>query len=697
MDLFWLISMFLIALSSFGTTLFFIYKGIYKNKIEGKWATFSLLFIGIWSLGRFFFGLCTTKQAAFLWVKVSYFGSIGIPLFFLGFVNFYIGKNKKKSPFLKICFLFAVLLWVLNLTSYFIADLIPKMHFKFFDVAGGAYFLFILFYSIFIPVGFYDLFKELGVSKGSRKNQIKYLATAYGLGFIGASTAFLLVYDFPIYPFGIIFIPTFPLILGYAIITEHLLDIEVVIRRSLVFAGLFAAIVIVYATPLLLFQNIFQQTFRISQGISITIVIIAIIFGYERLKKFLINTTDKFLFQKQYEYRQALMDLSKGMAQLLPLKTFLYLLVKNIVEIVRIEGGAGVVLNEHSEKYQVLTARGSFWKNLKDREFSKDCLIASALENKSYLLKEEITDKRLKEEMEKLRIHFIIPSYFENKIIGFLILGEKKSQESYSLEDIDLFLTLAPQVAVSIQNCKLYGTEREKREVAEEKVEIAQQEIERSSRLAALGTLAAGLAHEIRNPMTILRSRAEDLISEINNKQYLLEYSELSIKNIDRILKIVNNMLRFARTKETGQMPLEIDEVLNDTLTLLSSKIKNKGIQVIKEFRCGQKITGDANSLQQAFLNILLNSLDFMNEGGTLTIKTQLAGSEITIEISDTGHGIEEGNLERIFDPFYSTRSEGTGLGLAITYRIIQDQGGKIKVESQVGKGTRFLISLPAG
>lgn len=651
-----------------------------------------------WNLGYFFTMIPNINyEFALLSSRLSHASGILITSLFFTFTIIYLDLINKMKFQLLLANGLTLIIAFLCLKDFVVPYLEPKLFMPWYPVGKIGYLIYIFNFLFWVAYAHIIYFAKYKTLDGIKKNQVKYFVTGTIIGFFGGSNCFPLIFGIPFWPIASVLIIVYPFTTAYAMVKEHLFDFEVVIKRGLVFAGLFAAIVIVYATPLFLFQNIFQQTFRISQGISTTIAIVAIIFGYERLKKFLINTTDKFLFQKQYEYRQALMDLSKGMAQLLPLKTFLYLLVKNIVEIVRIEGGAGVVLDEHRKKYQVLTARGSFWENLKDREFSKDCLIASALENKSYLLKEEITDKRLKEEMEKLRIHFIIPSYFENKIIGFLILGEKKSQESYSLEDIDLFLTLAPQVAVSIQNCKLYGTEMEKREVAEEKVEIAQQEIERSSRLAALGTLAAGLAHEIRNPMTILRSRAEDLISEINNKQYLLEYSELSIKNIDRILKIVNNMLRFARTKETGQMPLEIDEVLNDTLTLLSSKIKNKGIQVIKEFRCGQKITGDASSLQQAFLNILLNSLDFMNEGGTLTIKTQLAGSEITIEISDTGHGIEEGNLERIFDPFYSTRSEGTGLGLAITYRIIQDQGGKIKVESQVGKGTRFLISLPAG
>jgi signal transduction histidine kinase len=486
------------------------------------------------------------------------------------------------------------------------------------------------------------------------------------------------------------------------------MDIEVVIKKSFVFAGLFAAVIIVYSLPLFIFQNLFQQAMGISRNLAAALTILAMMFGYERLKSFLVEVTDKYLFQKKYEYRKALAQLGKETTRLMKVETFTRILNRNVVRIIKLSGSSVVVLNRKTSEYVVLAAARSHKVNL-GRVFPIDSPLIPEMEKVDYLLSDDLErnlkDERL-DEVKKERIKKIlevmkefnavlcVPSRFEMKVVGFMLFGEKLSQDVYSEEDLDLFVTISRQIALAINNSYLYEESLEKeRELAKREVE---KHTERIRRLASLGELAAGVAHEIRNPMTVLRSRAEDLENEIENKIYLQEFAGLTVKHIDRILNIVNNMLRFAREREKITFALlHINDVLNDTLTLAAGRLKGENIEVVKNFNSQKPTRGESGMLQQAFLNVVMNSFDFMSSGGTLTINTFDRDGWVVVEVVDTGSGIPPEQIEHIFDPFFTTRAEGTGLGLSITYRIIQEHNGRIEVASETGQGAKFTIFLP--
>jgi signal transduction histidine kinase len=432
-------------------------------------------------------------------------------------------------------------------------------------------------------------------------------------------------------------------------------------------------------------------------------------FGYERLKNFLIEITDKYLFQKKYEYRKALSELGREATRLMKVETFTRVLNRNVVRVIKLSGSSVVVLDNKKNQYLVLAAARGHKENL-GRTFPKGGVLIEKLTGVNFLLREDM-ERYLKDEKiddsEKEKIKNVleifrenqtvlcVPSRFEKEIVGFMLFGEKLSQDAYSEEDLDLFITLSRQIALAINNSHLYeeSLERE-RELAKKDLE---KQTEKIRRLASLGELASGVAHEIRNPMTVLRSRAEDLKNEIDNKEYLLEFADLSVKHIDRILNIVNNMLNFAKEREkTIFADVDINQVINDTISLVSGRFKNKGIEIVTNLISRKKIVGDPNALGQAILNVMMNGCDFMSAGGVLTVNSREQDNWVEVEIIDTGSGIPEDKVEHIFDPFFTTRAEGTGLGLSITHRIIQDHGGQIKVQSKIGQGTSLTIILPA-
>ncbi|RMF99388.1 MAG: HAMP domain-containing protein, partial [Acidobacteria bacterium] len=220
-----------------------------------------------------------------------------------------------------------------------------------------------------------------------------------------------------------------------------------------------------------------------------------------------------------------------------------------------------------------------------------------------------------------------------------------------------------------------------------------------TEKLAAMGTFTAGIAHEINNPLASISS----LIQMIQKKESLdfetKEKLKLILSQIMRIKQVTSDMMEFARVRPPSKTPLNINAVLEATLRLVSFDKGFQRLQLIKELSKElPKVYGDANQLQQVFLNILLNARDAMPDGGTLKIKTYTQEDSVMVEIEDSGIGISKENLKRVFDPFFTTKpsGRGTGLGLAVCYGIISAHGGNIEVQSQSGKGTKFIIKFPA-
>lgn len=205
--------------------------------------------------------------------------------------------------------------------------------------------------------------------------------------------------------------------------------------------------------------------------------------------------------------------------------------------------------------------------------------------------------------------------------------------------------------------------------------------------------------------MTVLRSRAERGASHLEDAQFNKESNDLTIKHIDRILNIVNRMLKFARSKEGTFKKSNINDILDEMVSMAENKIKDKSIKIGKDFGQVPSIDCDPDPLLEALLNICINSVEAIDKDGRITIKSSMSQmcsasgkdfAAILIEIEDNGKGIPEENLSRIFDPFFTTRHEGTGLGLSIAHRIIaEEHQGIIDVKSSSGKGTKFSIYLP--
>jgi PAS domain S-box-containing protein len=236
-----------------------------------------------------------------------------------------------------------------------------------------------------------------------------------------------------------------------------------------------------------------------------------------------------------------------------------------------------------------------------------------------------------------------------------------------------------------------------------ERVEL-QRATRQSEKLAALGTLAAGIAHEINNPLGIISSRIEVMLLEAESEPLppLLVEDLLTVhKHAERVTRIAQGLLSFSRQSSTEFVPVDLNGVVEDTVLLARGQIEKTGVAIRATLAPAlAPVRGNASALSQVVLNLLTNARDAMPNGGGVVIVTAPARNEpaaVEIAVTDTGCGMDAETLARIFDPFYTTKPTGTGLGLSIAYGIVRDHGGTITAESTPGEGTRFVVRLPAG
>jgi len=239
--------------------------------------------------------------------------------------------------------------------------------------------------------------------------------------------------------------------------------------------------------------------------------------------------------------------------------------------------------------------------------------------------------------------------------------------------------------------------------IAKDITEVKEKEMRliMSDRLAALGQMASGVAHEINNPLAAIAGCAEGLLNRLEKGQIDPElfknYLKIIEEEISRCKYITTNMLSFVRKSTYEKKEIRLDEALEKTVEVIGFQGRLKKVEVKKNYREGLIINGIEGELRQVFLAIITNALDAMNDNGTLTLETGIENNMALIKICDTGIGVSPYNISRIFTPFFTTKSEtgGTGLGLSIANKIISNHGGNIRVNSAMGKGTTFTISIP--
>jgi two-component system, NtrC family, sensor kinase len=313
---------------------------------------------------------------------------------------------------------------------------------------------------------------------------------------------------------------------------------------------------------------------------------------------------------------------------------------------------------------------------------------------------ESLYGKRREEVLDR-SLDDVFPSSFLEALRGRLVLGQNEEiAHIYKLRlpvangrSLIVNVSVAPFQVGSGQRC---GTILIVEDVTA-RVRL-EEHLQHSEKMASIGLLAAGVAHEVNTPLTGISSYTQMLRAQVETEDPRFALLDKIEKQTFRAAKIINNLLNFSRSSSTEMEALDVNKVLMDVLSLLEHQLDRSRIRVRKELQGGLlPVRGNENRIQQVFFNLILNARDAMPRGGWLTILTRADDDTVVVEVKDTGHGIRREDIKRIYDPFYTTKGigRGTGLGLSVSYGIIQEHGGGIFVDSVPGKGTTFQVALP--
>lgn len=295
-----------------------------------------------------------------------------------------------------------------------------------------------------------------------------------------------------------------------------------------------------------------------------------------------------------------------------------------------------------------------------------------------------------------------VPFIHHATILG-VVLTACRGDGRFVETDFRLFRSIVEQATLAIRNAQLYAELQDYAQNLEAMVEERTQELQaaqaqlvRTEKLAALGRMAAGIAHEVNNPLQPILNCLEVTIEDIESGATPdFETLRIAEREVQRIKTIVSGLLDFSRPSTADMGIVELKELVSEVLALTAKQLERVHIVVRKSLTPVPTLIGNPQQLKQVFLNLILNAMEAMPHGGQLTIDLYEEGNGAIVAITDTGVGMSKETIAHIFDPFYSTKDEGTGLGLAVTYGIVEGHGGQIHVESKQGQGSRFRVWLP--
>jgi two-component system NtrC family sensor kinase len=699
-----------------------------KNKINRIWSIFALG-VAIYGFGGFKASTAKDPSAAFFWWQIAYIGVIMLPVLITHFIYSFLGIN--RPHFIKVIYF---LNFIMLASDIFCKDLFVG-HVSLFFVNSKwfkpAYFIYppgplhiihtLLFYFGLITLAHIDLIKGYRQATSLKRHQIKYFLFATISGFTGGGTSYLPCFGISLYPVFNIAVAFCPLIIAYAILKYRLMDITVAITRTGIFVAVYTLVLGLPFAVAVWLKSWLIQAFGAGWWMSPLVLMAVLATAGPFIYIYISRRAEERLLKEQRRYQNTLKQASLGMTRIRNLRRLLDLITHIITKTVRISYAAIYLYDKQADKYVLQVSRDKGRISIPNLN-SDNPLVAWIMVKREPLVYEEVkrqledtndaTYRHLEENMRLLNASVVIPSLLEDKFLGFIVLGDKLSGQIYTPDDLNVFQVLASQAALAIENAQFY-----------EETQKMQEQIAQAEKMATIGTMADGLSHQINNRFYALSLIAGDTIDTIkvtDTSKCTPEVKEM-LDSINHALgriqtnvmqggEVVKGILKYTRKGDESFGALTLDQILDGTLEMVQYKVKLSEIDLMRDYpKDIPRIKGNLVQLQEAFFNFIDNAYDAIVERrttlkedgyrGKITVSAQQKDSALGIVVEDNGMGIKDDNLNKIFTPFFTTKTSarrGTGLGLYVIRRIITDtHKGKIALESSYGFGTRFILELP--
>ena len=326
---------------------------------------------------------------------------------------------------------------------------------------------------------------------------------------------------------------------------------------------------------------------------------------------------------------------------------------------------------------------------------AKEVVTLCTKEMKPIIVKDAVKDPRVSNEFRKalgVNEFVCVPLIAKNEPIGVIVADNVYTAEPISDERVNTLTMFVNQASLAIENAETYKSLEDKIDQLTE----TQQRLIRSEKLAAIGSMSSYVAHEIRNPLVTIGGFAKTLSRFTFTDAKIKVNIDIIIEEVKHLEKILNNITDFAKPSKPEKIDVQICEIMENTCLLMENYFQEKHITLQKKYETGvPEAPVDPTQIKQVFLNILMNAVESMPDGGKLDVKIKSIDGSVKIYIVDAGKGMKQDVLQNIYDPFFTTKPSGTGVGLSVSLKIIEDHGGTIDAISEQGKGTTMLLTLP--
>lgn len=718
------------AIASFALVIFVALKK-QKTLLDKRFSFFAFS-VGYWGLSYYFWLSARQADSALFFIRNAMAGAIFIPSVFMHLV-----LNLIEAPwkFRKIVivgnYLISAIFLLLCFSPLYIIRVEPRLFFPFWPVPGILFHFMLLHFSANIVWAHILMWQAIKQTSGLKQNQIKYVFIGTLVGFIGGCTNYLLWYGIPIPPLLNFLVTIYIVTLAYAIIKFRLMDVNVAVTRTTIFVLLYA-IIIGVPLAIIAWGKSWLSLHWGTRWWYIPLGFYAVLSGIGPFIYLLLQRkAEAVLLREQKSYQQTLLQASRGMTLIKDLDHLLKLIVHILTKTIKITHARIFLWDNNAKNYICKAVRGDHQKGVDEVIPEKASLIQCLHETKESLMLEELrshnsVSNTIISEMESLTAAVIVPSFVQERLIGFLVLGNKKSNRLYTESDLDILTTLANQAALAIENC-IFLTE----------FEHQQAHFFQAAKMADLGTMASGIGHQVNNRFNVIKLGAESTLmvdlpklvkyTETNDPESIKKIAATLTDTCKRIAKnaehggeIVRRLLDFSRLAQ-GFKLMDVKEAIESSVRLWECKHDLREIGFQMEIANNlMKIKGNFSEVEEILFNLLDNATDAIKmkeeayklgnlpkpakyEKGTIWLKAE--NSELNdkpyvmITVRENGIGMDEETQKRIFVPFFTTKAtaiKGTGLGLYIIRKMVDAHQGRIQIKSEYGKGTTFAVYFPS-
>jgi two-component system NtrC family sensor kinase len=396
----------------------------------------------------------------------------------------------------------------------------------------------------------------------------------------------------------------------------------------------------------------------------------------------------------------ALVEINRMVTSSLDLDGVLKTTIRGIQEILQVEAGSLILVDEEADRLVFRTTFSPEQGWITGRTIQPgEGIVGHVVESgESQLVNNVERDRYFSSEVDEeagitSRTILCVPLEVHDQVVGAIEVINKLDGV-FTDQDLELLQAMAASVAVAVENANLYS---ELADFAKE-LERSQAQLVQAEKMAAIGRLAASIAHEINNPLQAIHNTLHLSLHESLSDDKRLQYLGMAQGEVQRLIEIVQRMLDFYRPSRGSVVSTDVNSVLENVLALSQKRLQHGNIRVHSRLNPDlPAVPMVSDQITQVFLNIVINAIDAMPSGGDLRLETMLSegGEWVLVYFHDTGPGMPAEQIANLFEPFYTTKSDGTGLGLAISYGIVERHGGTVEVSSQPGQGATFVVKLP--